>query len=236
MEPLYQNLLAALAVVVYVKVVVGTCDYVVSKGWIVPSISRKIIHVAGGSWLMFWPLFTAGHWTWRLNVLVPAMYTIQLFIKGAIIQDPNDTDVKTMTRTGNPSELLQGPILFTIIMNLVGLFCFRQESAIFVMACLGFGDGIAPLVGKFFPHGKYPTYPFRSLKDTKTLSGSLGFFVSSLIGYYVLHAASIGGVSSTDFTTVASIAAATTIVEGVTGGLDNPFIAMTAYSLSQILL
>jgi hypothetical protein len=89
-------------------------------------ISRKIIHVAAGSWIIFWPLFSTEHWTWKLNILVPAIDSVQLFVKGAIIQDPNDVDVKTMTRTGNPTELIYGPLFFTIIMNIVVIFLFSK--------------------------------------------------------------------------------------------------------------
>ncbi|KAG7366682.1 WD40-repeat-containing domain protein [Nitzschia inconspicua] len=183
-DPRTQNILAGLVTVVYVKVVVGLCDYAVSHGILAPRISRKCIHIAAGAWIIWWPFFHPDHWTWRLNVLVPAVYTIQLFVKGFIIQNPNDTDVQTMTRTGNPKELLNGPILFTVIMTLVGLFQFRQKMGVVIMTCLGFGDGIAPLMGYYFPFGSYPTWPFGA-NDRKTLSGSMGFVVGSVAGYFL---------------------------------------------------
>ena len=140
MEPLYQNLLATLAVITFVKTVVGTCDYAVSKKWISSSVSRKITHIAAGSWIMFWPLFSIDHWTWRLNVFPSVAYSLSLFIKGAILKDPNDVDVKMFSRSGDPSELLEGPLLFSLVASTVGLFCFGQETAVVIMACLGFGN------------------------------------------------------------------------------------------------
>jgi dolichol kinase len=232
MEPLHQNLLGALAMVVYIKTVIGVCDIAVSQCWLSVKITRKIIHVAAGSWIIFWPLFSTEHWTWKLNILVPAIYSVQLFVKGAIIQDPNDIDVKTMTRTGNPTELIYGPLFFTIIMNIVGIWCFQKEEGIVIMACLGFGDGMAPLAGGFFPFGKYPTYPFGP-KDQKTLSGSLGFFVSSIVGFYLLRSILMDG--SWDFGMILRVASITSVAEGITGAYDNIFIALTAYAATQYL-
>jgi dolichol kinase len=232
LDPRHQNVLAAIATIAYVKIVIAGCDFVVSYNLIPSKVSRKIIHIAAGSWLIFWPLFTTDDSTWRLNILVPAIYSVQLFVKGAIFKDKEDVDVKTMSRTGNPSELLLGPLFFTMIMNMVGILCFRKKEAIHIMACLGFGDGIAPLIGGSFPFGQYPTYPFGT-NDKKTLSGSLGFFVASLVGYYALSFAAID--ASENFESVAKVAAACAVAEGVTGTYDNIFIALTAYVASEYL-
>lgn len=45
MEPLHQNVLACLATLVYIKVIVATCDTLLAKGLLAPDISRKIVHV-----------------------------------------------------------------------------------------------------------------------------------------------------------------------------------------------
>jgi dolichol kinase len=152
MEPHYQNMLACLATLVYVKVVVGVCEMGVTRGWLASDLSRKIVHVAAGSWCLFWPFFTTAHWTWQLNVAIPTVYSIQLTVKGLLQQDPNDPDVKTMSRSGRPIELCQGPLLFTLVMIYCGLYQFRTDLGIYIMAALGYGDGIAPLVGKRYPY------------------------------------------------------------------------------------
>jgi phytol kinase len=230
-DPVQRNVLAALATVVYVKAVVGTCDYLVSRKLLAPKISRKCIHMAAGSWILFWPCFDTSHWTWMLNVLVPAVYTVQLFVKGAILKDPNDQDVLTMTRTGSPEELLNGPIIFTIIMTIVGLKLYRTQLGVVLMACLGYGDGIAPLVGYYFPCGThYPTFPYGPT-DKKTLTGSLGFYVASLVGYQLLKGLILD--SEREFATGADelammmrVAAIVAVTEGISGEYDNPCIAL----------
>jgi phytol kinase len=232
LSPLTQNVCATIATVVYVKTVMGFCDLCVDRKWIPSKVSRKIVHVSAGSWIVFWPLFSEEHWTWRLNILVPAIYSVQLFVKGFIIQDPNDTDVKTMSRSGKPIELCYGPLLFTIIMNICGLELFMKPEGIYVMACLGFGDGIAPLVGHYFPFGYYPTFPFGP-RDKKTLSGSLGFFVSSIVGFLLLKAIILGKGVDNDWPSMMRMAFAGTVAEAASGAMDNPFIASAVYVTSK---
>jgi phytol kinase len=157
---------------------------------------------------------------------------VQLFVDGAIIKDPNDIDVNTTTRTGNPTELIYGPLFFTIIMNIVGIWCFQKEEGIVIMACLGFGDGVAPLTGGYFPIGKYRMYPFGPT-DEKTLLGSLGFFVSSIVGFSLLRSMLMDG--SWDFGMILRVASITTVTEGITGAYDNIFIALTAYATAHYL-
>ena len=229
MQPFRQNLLSALATVVYVKTVVGGCDLLVSRNVLPSKVSRKIVHVAAGSWILFWNYFTQDHWTWRLNILVPAVYSIQLFVQGAIIKNPNDKEVKTMTRSGNPIELLFGPLFFTLIMNLVGLLFFKQEIGIMIMACLGYGDGIAPLIGTYFPFGAYRTWPFGA-NDQKTLSGSIiGFFGGSLIGYLLLRSAILGIPDADNWNAFIPIAIMATVTEGISGQWDNIGIPAVVY-------
>lgn len=233
LQPLHQNILAAAATVIYAKSAIFLCEYAVSRDRLSPKVSRKIIHMVAGSWLAFWPLFSDEHPSWRLNVLVPAVYSVQLFVKGVFLKDRNDVDVKTMTRTGDPNELLFGPLYFTLTMTTIGIFCFRAKESVFIISCLGFGDGIAPLLGSYFPYGSYPTYPFGN-NDTKTLSGSLGFFGGSILSYYFLRIASPESPVGLD--SILQVAAICTVTEGITGKFDNIFIALAAFASSRFFL
>lgn len=235
----YQNVLVAVGTVVYTKLLVGVCDYCVARKLLASKISRKVIHLGAASWLLFWPYFHTDHWTWTLNVVVPAVYTVQLFVKGAILQNVHDPDVQTMTRTGNPSELLNGPMLFTIIMTMVGLTLYRHQLGIVIMACLGYGDGIAPLVGYYCPakyNVQYPTYPFGPT-DTKSIMGTLGFILASLVGYRCIlqdlilddpdHRAYYGS-DEEEWTVILKIVTIVALTEGICGPYDNPCIALSA--------
>jgi dolichol kinase len=233
LEPLQQNIVVTIITVVYVKSVVGSCDIAVSSGVLAPRISRKIIHIAASSWIVFWPLFNTDHWTWQLNVTVPAVYAVQLFIKGAILRNPDDPDVRAMTRTGSPTELLNGPLMFALIATYIGLKMYMSQVGVVIISCLGWGDGIAPLVGYFFPCGThYPTFPFGP-NDKKTLTGSLGFWVASLVGYKILNFLILEenrefASGEEEWKMVATVAALMAMVEGLCGAYDNPCIALAA--------
>jgi len=213
-----------------VKIVIAAANWAVSQNILASKISRKCIHIAAGSWIIFWPFFCVEHWTWRLNILVPAVYTIQLFVKGIFLRDgSSDEDVKTMTRSGSPAELLLGPIFFTILMSIMGIFFFRQQIAVVIMSCLGFGDGVAPLIGYYIPMFSYPTWPFGPT-DKKTVTGSLGFFVASCLGYYILKFVTDDAVVADDdeFSMIVLVASVAAVTEGISGPYDNIGIALSA--------
>jgi phytol kinase len=219
-EPLYQNIAACLATLIYVKGVVGACDAAVTARVLPSDISRKIVHCAAGAWCLFWPFFNEDHWTWQLNVAIPAVYSVQLAVKGGIIQDPNDPDVKTMSRSGRPIELCQGPLLFALGMLYTGLYQFKTTTGIYIMAAMGFGDGIAPLVGKRFPFGYYRTF---GQGQYKTVSGSIGMFLATLMGVIIFHAG-IGAPAVLHTTEILGMAVVATLAEAVGGKWDNPLI------------
>jgi len=154
-------------------------DFLVTKGF-PQDISRKIIHVAAGSWVIFWPLFYAGHWSYVLNIAVAVLWTLLFIVKG-LTANPEDYAVKTMTRSGNPKELLRGPLFFTIVMEILGIFFFMQYPAVVTMGILGWGDGLAPVIGKHFGKRKY-----KLLGREKTIEGSIGMFLFGLIGSLIL--------------------------------------------------
>jgi len=224
-DPLHQNLLAMTATILYVASVVHTCDRLVAAEVASPRITRKMVHVAAGSWILFWPMFDERHGSWRLNVVVPAVYTVVLLAQGIWIRDATDPTVQSMTRTGDPTELLYGPVWFTVVMVIVGLFAFETPMAVLLMSCLGWGDGIAPLVGYYFPWGTYVTGD----GGLKTLSGTLGFVASSMLGYTIMKSLVLGDSPSPEIVEVWPIVVLAAVTEGVTGKFDNICIPIVVY-------
>ena len=216
-NPIYQNVAACLATFVYVKTVVGINDYTVAKKWVSMDVSLPMVHMAAGCWCLFWPLFSTDHWTWQLNVAVPVVYSIQLFVKGAIIQDPNDPDVKALSVTGRPMELCEGPMIFTLLMMYCGLYQFQTDVGVYLMAAATFGSGMAMLVEKKLPLGSFQPPPFRR---SKTLSGSLFYFVSTIVGIHILRAA-LGLSEPLPMTHVLAVAVVSTVAETVSGQWED---------------
>ena len=128
LSPLWNNIGCALLTVIYVKTVMETASQLRNHMHTKPQDCRKFIHVCAGCWIVFWPLFDVGHWSWRLNVLVPTVMSLKLFYKGFILADPNDVDVRIMSRSSSPSELLYGPLHFGLFMIWLGITKFMTTE------------------------------------------------------------------------------------------------------------
>lgn len=179
MNPLIHNSLITLIAVLYVFSVVGIMDYAVKKGF-PKDISRKIVHIAAGSWMIFWPLYDQSDWTKYFNITPALIWTVLLLIKGTTAS-PDDKAVKTMTRTGDRNELLKGPLYFTMIMNIMGTVYFFSPVALTSMGFLGWGDGLAPIFGK-----RYGKHKYKILVE-KSFEGSIAFFFFGSIAALVFH-------------------------------------------------
>ncbi len=80
LAPLWNNIGCALLTVIYVQAILELGTFVrnsLKSGF----VSRKLTHIGASCWLLFWPLFDDSHWSWRLNILVPAVMSIRLFYK-----------------------------------------------------------------------------------------------------------------------------------------------------------
>ncbi|GAB5367637.1 hypothetical protein AAMO2058_001247900 [Amorphochlora amoebiformis] len=179
---LWQNVGAALVSVAMVLIAVPGCNYLVKKKKLSRDMSRKIVHISGSCWLVTWPYFDKSHWGWKLNIIVPACYVVMLIVKGLIIQDRRDIDVRTMSRSGDPIELVKGPLMFTLLMCVVGLTMFDRDEGYIIMAAVGWGDGIAPWVGKMYGKHKY-----KLAGRQKSYEGSVGCFLGTLLGMQVFR-------------------------------------------------
>ncbi len=172
LDAIIWNLIAAFIVFVYIMLVIKFMDIMVSKG-LSQDISRKVIHIAAGSWIVFWPLFYPNHWSYVFNIIVAVLWTL-MFLQKGLTASPDDPAVKTMTRTGDPKELLRGPLFFTLVMEFIGIFYFMDLKGILVMAALGWGDGLAPVFGKYYGKNKYSIFG-----NEKSVQGSLAMFIFS---------------------------------------------------------
>jgi phytol kinase len=169
----WHNALVTLMTFVYVFSVPPLMDYLVTNHGLPRDISRKITHICAGSVIIFLPLFIDGHWSHYLNVTVFAVWTILLIQKGLFAAE-DDQAVKTMTRTGDKRELLKGTLYFVIVAMICGTLYYKRLEGVLAMAILGWGDGLAPVIGTRFGKIKYHV-----LSD-KSVEGSLAFLVGSV--------------------------------------------------------
>jgi len=147
-------------------------DFFAHRGWIDSRLSRKIIHIGTGPiFVLCWLLFDdapAARW---LAALVPFAITVQFALIGlGVIKD--EASVKAMSRSGDPREILRGP-LFYGIMFVVMTLIFWTDSPIGIIALMLMcgGDGIADLVGR---NSNSRSLPW---SREKTVLGSLAVLV-----------------------------------------------------------
>ena len=146
-------------------------NFIAYRGWIDSRLSRKIIHIGTGPlfvlcWLMFADTADA-RW---LAALVPLVITVQFALVGlGIIKDP--AAVQSMSRTGDPKEILRGPLFYGIMFVALTLI-YWKDSLIGIPALMMMcgGDGIADIVGRKIKSPRLPWSP------EKTLAGFLSVF------------------------------------------------------------
>jgi phytol kinase len=172
--PFLGNLIATLLTFIYVFGLITLLKWCVLKFNLPQDISRKIVHIGAGSTIGFLPLYNDLHWSKYLNVAVFVLWIFLLIQKG-LFAAPEDEAVITMTRTGDRRELLKGPLFFVIVATICGTFFYKNFAGIVAMASLGWGDGIAPIIGSRIGRIKY------TILSTKTLEGTLTMLIFAFI-------------------------------------------------------
>ncbi len=213
LSPLYNNLLAALLTIVYVFSLVALMEVCVTRLGLARDLSRKITHIGAGMIIAFLPLFDDTHWSKYLNVSIFVIWIFLLVQKG-LFADVNDEAVKTMTRTGDRRELLKGPLYFVIVATICGTLFYKTFEGVLAMAVLGWGDGMAPIIGSRYGKIKY------KILSPKSLEGSLTMFVSAFIGSLLLIQFILP--QEYNFNRILILSAIATIAEGISPKeLDN---------------
>jgi phytol kinase len=151
-------------------------DFIAHRGWIEGRLSRKIIHIGTGPiFVLCWLLFKDTPEARWLAALVPFAITVQFALIGlGVLKD--EASVKAMSRTGDPREILRGPLFYGIMFVVLTLIYWKDSpiGMIALMMMCG-GDGIADIVGRRI------TSPKLSWSREKSVAGSLGVFAGGWI-------------------------------------------------------
>ena len=169
-SPFVGNLVATALTFVYVFGLVALLNLCVTRFGMPQDLSRKITHIGAGSLIGFLPLYSDLDWSKYLNVTIFVVWIALLIYKG-LFASPEDEAVKTMTRTGDRRELLKGPLYFVIVATICGTLFYKSFPGIVAMATLGWGDGVAPIVGSKYGRLKYKIF------SDKSFEGSLSMFI-----------------------------------------------------------
>jgi phytol kinase len=204
-------------------------DFFAHRGWIESRLSRKLIHIGTGPvfvlcWLMF-PDVPEARW---LAALVPLMIVAQFALVGlGILKD--DAAVQAMSRTGNPREILRGPLFYGIAFVVLTVW-FWKDSPVGMTALMMMcgGDGLADIVGRRIPS------PRLAWSREKSVAGSLsvfagGWLMSAFILFVYVAARVFPGPFAAYFWPLTIVAFVGTVVESLPyKDVDNITVTLAA--------
>ena len=156
------------------------------KGKVSPIITRKFVHIFSGPiFVITWMLFSGEIISHYIAVVVPLLFVLQFVAIGTGVMK-NESFVASMSRTGDPRELLQGTLYYAIVMVLMTFFWFYVPStgiananptALLIIGCVSGGDGLADIIGRKFGGDK----KFGIMGSEKTIIGSIAMLFGSIL-------------------------------------------------------
>lgn len=130
-------------------------DFIAHRGWMDSKLSRKVIHIGTGPlFVLCWLFFKDTPDARWLAALVPFAITVQFALIGlGVIKD--EASVKAMSRTGDPREILRGPLYYGIMFVALTVIYWKDSPVgIIALMMMCGGDGIADIVGRRFTSAK----------------------------------------------------------------------------------
>lgn len=184
-------------------------------------ITRKIVHVGSGLITLLFPFYLTSHWS--ALVLSASFFGLLLIsIKFNFLNSINAVDRKTW-----------GSLFYPCAVYLSFLCYVTQDNQLYFflpMLTLAFSDTAAEMLGK-----KLNWKPYAVFNHRKTMSGSLGFFISTmlisvlLVNYFSTYIL----VEVLIFSVVVSLF--TTFVEAISpNGIDNISVPSSALLILYI--
>lgn len=156
------------------------------KGIVSQIITRKFVHIfAGPIFVVTWMLFSGEVISHYIASIVPLLFVLQFVAIGTGLMK-NESFVNSMSRTGDPRELLGGTLYYSIVMLLMTFFWFYVPStginnanptALLIIGCVSGGDGLADIIGRKFGGEK----KFGIKGSEKTIVGSIGMLAGSIL-------------------------------------------------------
>jgi phytol kinase len=234
---LSSNLLAVSITLVAALIWLRINDFAAHRGWISSQLSRKIIHMGTGPvFVLCWLLFPGKPIDRYLAALVPGLITVQFALVGfGILKD--EAAVKAMSRTGNPREILRGPLFYGIVFVVLTIvYWLDSPIGIIALMLMCGGDGLADILGRRFGKKKLPW------AKEKSWIGSFGMFLGGwifalgIVGIFIAQQIFPGPMSNylLPLTLIALIG---TLVESLPlKDVDNITVTLVAVVLGHMLL
>jgi len=183
MNPYLATLLTFAIAIAFLRLM----DYFAHRGWIDGKLGRKLIHIGTGPiFVLCWLMFPDATISRYLAALVPLLITVQFVLVGTGIMK-DDAAVEAMTRTGNPREILRGPLFYGIMFVLLTVI-YWKDSPIGITALMMMcgGDGVADIIGRRVKSPKL------AWSREKSFAGLLSVFIGGWLMTVFIIAVYIG--------------------------------------------
>lgn len=150
--------------------------YILSKKGMDVFFTRKGVHITAGCYIFFWLMASDDGWA-RWIAVIPAALTAIVFLLIGLKVIKLDFMVKSMSRDGQPFDLIKGTMIYAIVMTLICGFIWREQPwGLITIMTIAWGDGIAPIAGRYFGKHKYKTIG----GGEKTVEGSIAMYIFSV--------------------------------------------------------
>jgi phytol kinase len=209
------NIIALVITFAVSLIFLRSMDFIAHRGWMDGKLSRKVIHIGTGPiFVLCWFLFNDAPSARWLAALVPFVITVQFALIGlGVIKD--EASVKAMSRTGDPGEILRGPLYYGIMFVVLTLV-YWKDSPIGIIALMMMcgGDGIADIVGRRFASAKLPWSRDKSVAGTASVFVG-GWLMSAVIVFIYVSAGVFAGGFTNYLLPISVIALAGAVVESL---------------------
>jgi phytol kinase len=141
-------------------------------------ISRKAVHIILGCFVAFWPYYLS----WLDIELLGVAVFISIYISKHVKYF--SSHFKLFKGMRNTQRTTWGEFFFAISVTLIALITHDKLIYTTAILSMGLADGLAAIFGTYF--GKRTNY--KIFNSTKSLVGSLAFFITMIILLSVYHA------------------------------------------------
>jgi len=199
---MFLDMLLTAAVIIVTFCILVSAEYLARAKQIHAELTRKLVHVAVGTFVAFWPFFLS--WRQIQWLSIAFFLVVCLSIKFNVF-----SSIHAVKRS------ITGELLFALVIGLLALICTNKWVFMAAMLHLSIADGMAAVVGL----GWGDKNSYKVFGRTKSVAGSLAFLVSSFL---ILIAYALFAHSQTSFLTYIWLPLAATVTENVAiHGTDN---------------
>ncbi len=181
--PILEDVIAFFITLVAIFLLIGINDRLRNSGKLSINVSRKVIHTfAAPIYIFFFPFYSGNWYSPIIASIVPLIFALKFLTIGLGIAK-DEAFVNTMSRSGDPRELLRGTFYYTLVMIFIPLLWWTHPISIAAFSILAFGDGFADIIGR-----NYGKVKIKVPAGKKTLEGSLGgmFFMGFLLTFLMV--------------------------------------------------